>query len=61
MLPDYRKSHKSCYRGRARGLCGGVDEAEDVVEDVPALALLPELEGLSERHGLVRALDLVLR
>lgn len=37
----------------------GVDEAKDVVEDIPVLgALLLELEGLGEGHGLLGTLDL---
>jgi hypothetical protein len=44
-------------------LCGGVDEAEDVVEDIPVLRvvgahLLPQLERLGETHGALLAFDL---
>ena len=45
-----------------RGLSGGVDEAEDVVEDVPAFRavgdLLAELKALGEIHGPVLFVDL---
>jgi hypothetical protein len=47
------KSCEACRGVKARGLCGGVDEAEDVVEDVPVLTLLLELERLGEGHGLL--------
>jgi hypothetical protein len=49
----------------AQGLCSRVDEAEDVVEDIPVFRvaganLFLELEGLSEGHGLLRTLNLIL-
>lgn len=37
----------------------GIDETEDVVENEPLLAVLPQLEDLGEGHGLVVAFDLL--
>lgn len=39
-------------------LCGGVDKAEDVVEDIVALARALQVEALDEGHGAVLALGL---
>lgn len=46
-------------RSASPDLCGGVDEAEDVVENIPVVAIPPELESLGEGHGLFGTLDLM--
>lgn len=43
---------------RVRSLCSGVNESEDVVQDVEAAGLALELEGLCEAHGLILATKL---
>lgn len=57
MLQYFKKTRVRCGESRTQGLRGGVDEAEDVVEDIPVLGaigkFLLQLENLGEGHGLL--------